>query len=419
MTVTERQTTGQRIAELRRKSGMSQEDLGKACGVSRQSVSKWESDAAFPDIDNLVLISRLFSVSVDELLGLPVRDSASAEQPLQDVLEKYSASLQKDRRRNRCLIGILAALLGLLSIHTIQIARQVRDTTALYTDINHQMDTLSRLVSEQEGRMNASLKEFLDTAADTYTAGSGYSLSVTFREDRSADVSVSLMPRYTDASFVPELYALSEDERVGAVSAVNDDFGFKGIVHVPAGKEWRFFVRLPDENGNAACVQIPDLSGPSVRSLIKEAGTGADIDTFGCSWIIQENTVSFSAGIIVTKDYPDGTLCYGNTEFETEDYCHFEEADLCIEFLRNGSIFQTFRGKPKEIRKMSQANDFFVFRTGDVLINEGDVLSVRITASHPNFTETTVCAEDGLILKGKKPVRCIIADTGELIPASH
>lgn len=63
-------TLGQRIAAERKKSGLSQESLGDRLGVSRQAISKWEADAAIPEIDKLIALSRLFSVSVADLLGI-------------------------------------------------------------------------------------------------------------------------------------------------------------------------------------------------------------------------------------------------------------------------------------------------------------------------------------------------------------
>ena len=63
-------TTGQRIAQKRKESGLSQEALGEELGVSRQSIYKWESDAALPEIDKLVALSRRFGVTVGWLLGV-------------------------------------------------------------------------------------------------------------------------------------------------------------------------------------------------------------------------------------------------------------------------------------------------------------------------------------------------------------
>ena len=53
-------TVGQRIAQKRKEKGLSQEALGERLGVSRQAIYKWESDAALPEIEKLVNLSREF-----------------------------------------------------------------------------------------------------------------------------------------------------------------------------------------------------------------------------------------------------------------------------------------------------------------------------------------------------------------------
>ena len=64
-------TLGQRINQYRKKLGLSQEALGEHLGVSRQAVSKWETDAASPDVENLLALARIFGVSVAELSETP------------------------------------------------------------------------------------------------------------------------------------------------------------------------------------------------------------------------------------------------------------------------------------------------------------------------------------------------------------
>lgn len=61
-------TLGEKIYVLRMKNGLSQEAFGEKLGVSRQSVSKWETDQSVPELDKIVIISDLFSVSTDYLL---------------------------------------------------------------------------------------------------------------------------------------------------------------------------------------------------------------------------------------------------------------------------------------------------------------------------------------------------------------
>ncbi len=57
-----------KLTELRRRRGLSQEQLADFLGVTRQSVSKWEFGTAMPELGNLIALSDLFSVTVDALV---------------------------------------------------------------------------------------------------------------------------------------------------------------------------------------------------------------------------------------------------------------------------------------------------------------------------------------------------------------
>ncbi len=73
-------TLGTNISRLRAERGLSQGDLAEALDVSRQSVSKWETDASVPELDKLLRLSRLFGVSLDELVtGPALGEPAEAE----------------------------------------------------------------------------------------------------------------------------------------------------------------------------------------------------------------------------------------------------------------------------------------------------------------------------------------------------
>lgn len=58
----------EKIVELRKTNGMTQEELASICNVSRQSISKWEADIALPETDKLLLLGKTFHVSMDVLL---------------------------------------------------------------------------------------------------------------------------------------------------------------------------------------------------------------------------------------------------------------------------------------------------------------------------------------------------------------
>ena len=76
-------TFSDKLIALRRKAGWSQEELAERLNVSRQSVSKWESAQSMPDIDKIVQLSSLFSVTTDYLLkdGQDDPRPAAAETP--------------------------------------------------------------------------------------------------------------------------------------------------------------------------------------------------------------------------------------------------------------------------------------------------------------------------------------------------
>lgn len=56
------------ILELRKNNNLSQEDLAVKMGVSRQSVSKWETGQSAPDLKNIIILSEIFNVTIDELI---------------------------------------------------------------------------------------------------------------------------------------------------------------------------------------------------------------------------------------------------------------------------------------------------------------------------------------------------------------
>lgn len=59
---------GEKIREQRKKAGLSQEQLAEKLNVSRQAITKWETDKGIPDVANLIVISDEFGLSLDELI---------------------------------------------------------------------------------------------------------------------------------------------------------------------------------------------------------------------------------------------------------------------------------------------------------------------------------------------------------------
>ncbi len=109
-----------KIIDLRKKNGWSQEDLAEQLGVSRQSVSKWESAQSVPDMGRVVQMSELFGVSTDYLLkdSMELSDPAAAG-PLPDAaertvgMEEANAFLAvKEKNAGRTALAVLMCILS-------------------------------------------------------------------------------------------------------------------------------------------------------------------------------------------------------------------------------------------------------------------------------------------------------------------
>ncbi|MDL2216086.1 helix-turn-helix domain-containing protein [Ruminococcaceae bacterium OttesenSCG-928-N02] len=93
---------GEKIYGLRKKMGISQEELAQQLDVSRQAISKWERDEAIPDTDKIVALSSLFCISTDYLL-LNEMERAACDEPVITTAPK---------KRWKVVIGVLTLVIG-------------------------------------------------------------------------------------------------------------------------------------------------------------------------------------------------------------------------------------------------------------------------------------------------------------------
>ena len=91
---------GNKLYELRKKHHLSQEELAEKLGVSRQAISKWECGDALPDTDNLISISKLYGVSLDELVG-NTPNQPREDEPKQENAEQANASDEDNAQSTR------------------------------------------------------------------------------------------------------------------------------------------------------------------------------------------------------------------------------------------------------------------------------------------------------------------------------
>lgn len=109
-------TLGDKITQLRKQRGLSQDALAHELNISRQSISKWETGASVPELDKLVALSDLFQISLDEL----VRDTPPTQPPpIPEVAPPSTPSQQYILGCILLFLGAFCTVLALVSLRTL------------------------------------------------------------------------------------------------------------------------------------------------------------------------------------------------------------------------------------------------------------------------------------------------------------
>ena len=95
-------TLGEKLSKLRKEYNYTQEQLADILGVSRQSISKWESDIAFPETDKLIKIGKLFECSMDYLLNDEITEKSGIHtNDAIPAFEKIHAAIKRQCRERK------------------------------------------------------------------------------------------------------------------------------------------------------------------------------------------------------------------------------------------------------------------------------------------------------------------------------
>lgn len=108
---------GSNIYRLRTGRGLSQGDLAESLQVSRQSISKWETDGATPDLDKLLALCDLFGVSLDVLVRGEIAEQAAAEVPTGEKARQKDAATGSSTAKT--VLIVILVILGLLLLPTV------------------------------------------------------------------------------------------------------------------------------------------------------------------------------------------------------------------------------------------------------------------------------------------------------------
>ena len=112
-------TLGENIVRLRTQKNWSQGDLADALDISRQSVSKWETDASIPELDKLLKLSELFGVTLDELVRGEDTPKAETAEPTQEAVPaSFTPQTLPERERRHTISGTILLCTGAVLLLT-------------------------------------------------------------------------------------------------------------------------------------------------------------------------------------------------------------------------------------------------------------------------------------------------------------
>lgn len=270
------QTMGQRIAECRKKLGISQEALGEKLGVSRQAISKWESDSAVPEIDKLIAMSRLFQVSVGWLLGVEEqprtqdgREPQISEELLRKIEEivlRYRPRKEKLSVKKKWIIGI-AAVLILWLCHSLLSQWDAQSSMLSFTYA--QVDA----INEQNTRIQRQLNELTDqlqhitTSVEEAAAVASFDFTILpDLKDSSAQVQVSIIPKLWNESYSARLSVRMAGRETVSQQLHWDGTALIGKVQLDMADGYEYWLVVEYPDGLREQVRLEHELGESLQS---------------------------------------------------------------------------------------------------------------------------------------------------------
>lgn len=144
-------TFAEKLKSIRKQAGMSQERLAEKLGVSRQAVTKWETDAGIPDIENIMAISALFDISIDELLSGEKGAKKPADFSFESVTEY---DIDEPKRYDMKFGGARQFLLSGYKGEKIRVRLASNTLSTLQNDFKVRIDDIRKRIDVDVNRKN-------------------------------------------------------------------------------------------------------------------------------------------------------------------------------------------------------------------------------------------------------------------------
>ena len=413
-------TLGQRIQELRKQRGMSQEALGDALGVSRQAVSKWEGDNGIPELDTLIAMSRLFEVTVGQLLG--VEEAAEQkyettneaeedkEAQVEAVLRRYvEQTTKKDERSWLARQGWIVSAAIILTTAFIVMFAQIgslrstvrllrSDLSNLQVDVSnnqsnltgHIRNTIYDVLTEEANLLSTFEWEIVDFDLDNQTATLRFDAT---RKEYAAGSTLQFCAAWTK---VDDTEGKTDGDWV-------DGPNFQSEITLPLNYNTVISIRVEDADGNIKeqVIQTPlyELHPDNFHLYARNLTTPFAITTKGFG-ITSQTAKAEQAYIVIESIFPD---FFWPEKAEVTAYVN--DVEVMSEVMTIAPS-----GREKQIFNASIKDTYY-----DLTLENGDTLEIVLVVTDnlgrtEQFTTDSMSVQDGELQR--KPAAAPMAPVG-------
>ena len=258
----------EKLYELRRASGMSQEELAEKLGVSRQAVSKWESGATQPELPKLIELSKIYQVSVDALLSLEHAKEPQDSSPAAPAAEGASRDTAEDAppakpdfrtfcaQHKKSIGGAVVALAALIAVGAHYNDR-INTLSTQVNDLRSQLYNVQNDLSNQIAGISNNVSDIL-ASESSLISQYDYEVKSVDLKKQECTLSFSLLPKLLDEETLVDLLVtdrgsappLSSDLTSYPVTLRQNSFGYLcGEVTVPLSDELGVTVNFKKHGG--------------------------------------------------------------------------------------------------------------------------------------------------------------------------
>lgn len=413
-------TLGQRIQELRKQRGMSQEALGDALGVSRQAVSKWEGDNGIPELDTLIAMSRLFEVTVGQLLGVeePVEQKSEAandsdenkEDQVEAVLRRYvEQTTKKDERSWFARWGWIPSVAIILTTAFIVMFAQLGSLRSTVRLLRSDLSNLQVNVSNSQNNLSGQIRNTIyDVLAEEANLLSTFDWEIVDFDLDNQTATLRLNATMMEYAAGSKLQFCAAWKKVDDTEGKTDgDWvdgpNFQSEITLPLNYNTVISIRVEDADGNIKeqVIQTPlyELHPDNFHLYARNLTTPFAITTKGFG-ITTETAKAEQAYIIIESIFPD---FFWPEKAEVTAYVNDVE-------VMSETMTITPSGREKQVFNASIQNTYY-----DLTLKDGDTLEIVLVVTDnlgriEQYTTDPMSVQDGELQR--KPAAAPVTPVG-------